>query len=160
MRQLRRDDSQLLQTLRAMPGELLSFSDDELAAQVVRLAQMSGGAEQAATWATTAMLCRHNHMKPSALAELVQSVALMEVTDNFLNNQFDLVHAQAQRQTRDVTNEYMAAHWPEVHEWLNFPRGFGVWSAVLIAVIAVQPLLAVFLVLLFWGLFMVLAFPL
>jgi hypothetical protein len=51
--------------------------------------------------------------------------------------------AAAKQQFEQIEDprSYMAVHWQEIHEWLTFPRGLGVWSAVLIATFAMQPLL-------------------
>jgi hypothetical protein len=57
--------------------------------------------------------------------------------------QIDKQRAAAKQQFEQIEdpNSYMAVHWGEIHEWLTFPRGLGVWSAVLIATFTMQPLL-------------------
>lgn len=74
--------------------------------------------------------------------------------------QFEHFEQVQQYQKYEDGSSYMAAHWSEIHEWLTFPRGLGVWSAVLIATLAPHPLLAVVLGLVLCAALNALAIPL
>ncbi len=155
---------QLLQILRTVSDDEVVLPDGGAARQAHAIAQTSNRAEQTAQRAAIVTACHGLGMKPSIMADMAQRVVMMATIASFLDDRATFLPGRALPQTQpqplEPGSSYMAAHWPEIHEWLTFPRGIGVWCAVLIAAFAAQPLPAVVVGVLFCGLMNALAIPL
>lgn len=156
--------SQLLHVVRTIPDDVLVLSEPELEDRVRTVALVSGSEEATVKWGTMASFFRKMHIVPSKFTPVVEKMALLELTNSFVDNQYDLLYATAARkaqvQSTAATNAYMAYNWAEIREWLTFPRGLGVWSAVLIAVLSRNPMIAVLIGCVLWILMAGLATPL